>query len=465
MFAKSSDSLKAIAICALLSGCSTLSVPDKPATALATPPPSEFSQSVALPLQSQSPWWTQFQDPDLNALITRALAQNVSLELAQANIRTAQAQLARAQLGTRYTTASSADVSLGRTSRPNQDIELSAAGALSASWEYDAFGRIAASIKAAEFNEAIAQQTARDVAVLTSANTALAYINLRGAQARLDVARDNAETQLKTLNILQDLVDNGQSTELDLRRSDAQYRTTLASLPIFTAAQDRAIAALAALTGQYANAADTPLTSLKTTPRPVPTFSGALVTGQVEDLLRRRPDIQIAEARIGQLLALSDVERARLFPTLSFNANILSLFNGTNRLDQLSSFGFGFGPALTWEGPDLTRVRADIQIADRQTEAAVLAYEQAVITAISEVEQALSTYTQNLERLEDLEQAATSARQAREFADLRFEEGLDGFLDVLDAQRTLLAREDQLADARQIIGLSAVALYQALGGV
>lgn len=453
-----------------LSACATPSLPPKPlpdtATAklIETTPEQFFNASgAALPLPSQ--WWAGFNDATLNALIERALSANIQLDVAQANIEIAQAALARTTLETSYSTGSSAGLDIGRAGRPNANITPTLSGVLSASWEYDAFDRIANAIKASELSVEAARQARRDVAVIISSEIALAYVDLRGAQKRLSVAQDNAQTQAQSLDLLQDLLDNGRATSLDLSRAEAQYRTTLANLPRFQATIDSALSRIAVLTGTSASTPDDTLRALRVQARPIPSLQTPLSIGAPQDLLRRRPDIRAAETEIARLLALSDVERARLFPTISFNADVSALFSDTNRLDQLSSFGFGLGPAINWEGPDLRRVRADIDIADAQTARAYKIYEQTVLQALADVEAALSNAANERQRRENLSRAVDAARDARELARLRFEEGLDDFLDVLEAQRTLLDTEDRLAENQLQTTRLAVLTYRELGGL
>lgn len=410
-------------------------------------------------------WWAGFEDPALTALIEKTLSANRELDVAQANTRIATANLARQRLETSYSTDSSASADLGRAAAPGRDVLGTLGGALGASWEYDAFGRIAATLKAAELGIEAAEQARLDIAVIVSSETALAYADLRGAQRRLAVAQENAQTQARSLDLLQDLFDNGRATELDVARAQSQYRTTLADLPRFQAIIDTAISRLAALTGASATRPDQEILSLAATPAAIPSLKASFNIGSPAELIRRRPDIRAAEIDIAQLLALSDVERARLFPTLTFNADISTLFGGNNRLDQLSSFGFGLGPALRWDGPDLRRVRADIDLADARAIRAYKVYEQTVSQALSDVEIALSARLNEKRRLQDLALAAEAANTALEIATLRFEEGLDDFLDVLDAQRTLLAAQDRLAENQLQETRLTILAYRELGGI
>ncbi|MBL4878759.1 MAG: TolC family protein [Hyphomonas sp.] len=445
----------------VLAGCATAppgpTMPDVPVEG------AYLSETAGLSLKVD--WWKQFDDPTLDALIEQSLSANKSLEQAAANIRVSEALASGARLDRSYSAFTSLGGDIGRTARPGQDVNVSVQGELGASWEFDAFGRIEAQIAAAEFDIEAARQARRDIAVIVVSETARNYVQLRGAQRRLAVARKNAETQSEGLDLLQTLFENGRATRLDMERAEAQYRTTLASLPRYEAAIQSSRSALAALTAQPANAPSGLVSELVAGAADIPEHRGAIMTGSVEDLVRRRPDIRGAEAAIARQLALGEAARADLFPTITVNANVLALFDDTNDIGDLTSFGFGIGPSIRWAGPDLRRVRANIEASDARSEAVIAQYEQTVLNALSEVEAALSEYTNELKRRDDLQRAAASAQRAIELARLRFEEGLDDYLDVLEAQRTLLTAEDQLAESRLQSSNRAIAAYRALGGI
>lgn len=462
--------LASVILCAgYLSGCASIDVPPTPVqttfaqdTAAA---PQQFFNANGQSLPMTSQWWESFNDPILTQLIETALVENKQLDVAQSNIDIALAAAARQRLETSYSTGSNSGINIGRAAAPNRDVTATISGGLGASWEYDAFGRIASAIKAAELNVEAAEQARQDIAVIISSETALAYVDLRGAQRRLQVARDNAQTQAQSLDLLNELLDNGRATALDVSRAEAQYRTTLSQLPTFQAVIDGALSRLAVLTGRSASLPSSELTDLRASARNIPTLGSNLTLGSPAELIRRRPDIRANETDIARRLALGEVERARLFPTISFGADVSALFGGGNRIDQLSSFGFGLGPAISWEGPDLRRVRADIDIADAETERAYKVYEQTVLQALADVETALASLVNERRRQADLTQAVTSARDALELAQLRFDEGVDDFLDVLDAQRTLLDTEDRLAQNELQTTRLAVLTYRELGGI
>lgn len=466
------SAFKYAAFCGLLvhlSACASIAVPPQPERPTAdkaevvTPQQFFNSSGAALPVNQQ--WWEGFNDEALTALIQQTLTENRELDVAAANVNIAAANTARQKLDASYSTDSGSDANLGSFNIADGSLEARLSGSLGASWEYDALGRIASAIKAAELSEEAARQARQDIAVIVSSETAISYMDLRGAQARLSVARENANTQAQSLELLRQLLENGRATQLDVSRAEAQYRTTLSDLPRFEAVIDSALSRLAALTGSNAAAPEAALLSLRERSVPLPSFASSFDVGSPQDLIRRRPDIRAAETEIARRLSLSDVQRARLFPTLVFNGDLTALFGNGNQFNQISRIGFGIGPALRWEGPDLRRVRADIDIADAQTKRAYSVYEQTVTQALADVETALSNRLNEQKRQADLTKAEMAAREALEIANLRFEEGIDDFLDVLDAQRTLLAAQDRLAENQlQILRLTILA-YRELGGI
>lgn len=408
-------------------------------------------------------WWAGFSDPLMTQLVEQALSENKDIAVAEANVAAARAILARQTLGRSVSTSSTASADIGRAARDGANVELSANGQLSASWEYDAFGRIASEIESASLRVEQLKELRRDVAVTIAAETALAYVDYRGNQVRLAVAQSNADLQGDSVELLRVLFDNGRATRLDVERAESQYRTTLASLPLLEINIRSAATQLIVLTGRTDFGSSDWIVSAETDDPMIPVLSGPLSIGTPRDLIRRRPDIRAAETDIARLLALGDAERANLFPTLTFNTNVLALFTEDSTAD--GSFGFGIGPAVRWDGPDLRRVRADIDIADTQTRVAFAAYESTVIDALGEVEIALISYVQEQARRSDLEAAAASAERALELARLRFDEGLDDFLDVIDAQRTLLDAQDRLEISRLATTRQAIFAYRALGGI
>lgn len=444
-------------------GCASIDVPPAPSPIKAESSQSKFVNALD-EIQPVVPnWWEQFDDPILVNLVERALQENRSLQAAQANVLAADALLKRSSLERSFDIGSAGDLSLNKNPGMS-DVNLSLNGGLTAAWEYDLFGGIEAQIRSAEFNREAVLESERDIAVVIAAQTAQAYVDLRGAQQRLEVAESSVEIQAQSLELLRELAAAGRSNDLDLNRAESLFLSTRALLPTFRANVQTARARLAVLT---ATELGEPLPAVEklNIPGDIPRHNGALRTGTPSDLIRRRPDIRVAEAQLAQNLALGDVERARLFPRLTFNAGLRTFFGSFGEFGDSNSIGFGIGPGISWEGPDLRRVRADIDVSDALTRVAAANYEQTVFTALSEVESALALYSRETERREDLTRAVSAAENALRLARLRFEEGLDDFLDVLDAQRTLLETRDALVQNDIAITTFAISAYRALGGM
>lgn len=453
----------AAALALIVAGCA--SVPERPVDDAPVAAGETFRAGVSTqPVSSQ--WWTGFSDPVLTDLVNTSLQTSPALRGADFSVAEAEAALRLALLGASPTASSRAGLTAARPTGATADrINVNATGTLAASWELDAFGRIAALVEAARYDAATARELRRDIAVTLASETALSYINLRGAEARLEVARRNAETQSEGLDLVRTLVDNGRATQLDLEQAQTQYRTTLANLPVYEADREAAISRLAALTAAPASSAGALLRQLAASPGLIPALDAPLTAGTPEDLLRRRPDIRVAEARIGAALAIGEAARADLFPRITLNANLLGLIRNTGVAVSDESIGFDFGPAISWAGPDLRGVHANIDVTDARTGQIIANYQSTVLDALADAEIALTDLAAENRRTADLDAALASARRALDIARLRYQEGLDSYLNVLDAQRSLLDAEDRLAVNRAETARRAVRAYRSLGGI
>lgn len=450
---------------ALLVAAACASVPEAP-RADAPAVASERFRAASDAASVSADWWSGFSDPALAALVERTLTASPVLRSADFSIAEAEAALRLAILGLGPTASSRAGVTAARQTGPGADrINVSASGTIAAGWEIDAFGRLGALADAARFDEIAARELRRDIAVSLAAETALAYISLRGAEARLEVGRRNAETQAEGLNLVRTLFDNGRATQLDLAQAETLYRTTLSNLPVYEADREAALSRLAALTATPATDLAAILPELLATPGAIPSLDAPLAAGTPEALLRRRPDVRIAEAQIGAALALGEAARADLFPRITLNANLLGLVRNSGVAISDESIGFDLGPAISWAGPDLRPVYARIDASDARSNRLIADYQATVFDALADAETALTNLATEQRRTSDLEAALTSARRAFELASLRYQEGLDSYLNVLDAQRSLLDAEDRLAVNRAETARRAVRAYRSLGGI
>jgi len=452
------------ALAALLSAACA-GVPQAPLPAQTSIEAGSAFQSLPTSAAPSADWWKNFDDPEMTRLVEAALTSSPVLRGADASVAGAEALLRLALLGRSPSLASGASAAAERPVGGADDFSAGAAASFAARWELDALGRLGAAIEAARFDTSAARELRRDLAVSIASETALAYIDLRSAEARLAVAEQNADIQQESLDLVRILFENGRANELDLSRAETQFRTTLASIPVFRASIAAATSRLAALSGEAATSPDLATRLDGVRAARVPRLVSAFNPGAPDDMLRRRPDIRLAEARIGAALSLGQAARANLFPRITFNADLLGIIRDTGVAFSEDSVGLSIGPAISWSGPDLRRVYAQIDVNDARTLEAAADYQAAVLDALAEAETALSNYTTERARRADLELALTSARRAYDLARLRFEEGLDSSLDVLDAQRTLLNAEDGLAVNEAEIARRAVRAYRVLGGI
>lgn len=436
-----------------------------------TPAPDEFARASAKTLsietaaEPEAEWWTRLDDPILTDLVARARKANPDLAAAEASIRQARALLGLDRWE-RYPSATArASVEKSEASGVNlpQSIERQKtyySAALDASWEIDLFGRIRRAVEAgtAQYEATLAQRRAVFVAV--AGEVGRTYMELRGAQLRLRVARDNAENQEQTLELVRSLVEAGRGTDLDLARARAQLETTRANVPRFEAAEAQAIHRLSVLVGE-------PPGSLRERLEPtvdLPPVPERIAVGDPASLLRRRPDVEVAERRLAAATAEIGIEVADLFPRISLTGSFGYLGTSLDDLGTQKARTTSFGPFLRWAAFDLGRVRERIRAAEAGADLRLAVYEKTVLEALEETENALVRLDRAREAEAHLVVAEHAAAEASQLAGLRYEHGLDSFLSVLDAEARRLAAEDALAQSATETASAFVALYEALGG-
>jgi multidrug efflux system outer membrane protein len=286
------------------------------------------------------------------------------------------------------------------------------------------------------------------------------YFELRGLQNELGVALKNAENQKQTLAITQARLEGGRGTELDVARARAQWTATLALIPPLQSGISAAIHRLSVLTGQQPNALKTALEKQS----PLPPLPSLVNIGKPEELLRRRPDIRVAERNLAAATAGIGIVTADLFPRVTFNGNIALESSSFTGLGASGSETWSFGPRISWAALDYGHVRARIRAAGARADASLAQYEQTVLSALEETENALVDFGREQERMSYLQQTVESSRAASQLAQQRFDAGAVDFLVVLDAERALLDAEDQLARSQTRTLTSLVSVYKALGG-
>lgn len=430
--------------------------------------PAQFHNADPAVFTAANPeaaWWRQFEDPVLDGLVAEALAANLDLKIAMARVAEARAlftdarldQLPRATTVGAYAQSRQQQPGSGQARVESETYQLG----FDAAWELDLFGRVRRGVEAARAERGAAEASLRDAQVTVAAEVARTYFELRGAQSRLDVARRNLETQRDTTRITQVRFDVGRSDPIDVQSARARLAATEATIPALVTAERQAAHRLAVLTGQRPGALDARLAprANRTTP-----FAKPLPIGEAGELLRRRPDVQAAERRLAAETALTGVATADLFPRVRVTGFIGFLAGDLSALGEGASRAWSVTPTVSWPGLDIGGARARLRAQEARGAASLAAYDQAVLRALEDVENALVSYGQRQAQLRALTDQATASRRAAELARVRYREGVIDFLVLLDAERTLLAAEDAVGVAETAVNTDVAAVYKALGG-
>lgn len=411
----------------------------------------------------ESAWWHQFEDPTLDALIGQALAENRELRIAFARLRAARS-IRDDDANDRFPTVTAgASAEYGKAQQPGfsgqrSNIERYDLG-LDMAWELDLFGRIQRRLEASEAQAEAAEAELYQLQVSLIADLVDAYGQLRGAQLRERIARDNLANQRDSHELTEQLRDAGMGSELDVLRADARLAATEASLPQLQAQQTRARNRIATLLGQRADQLAVDLS-----PRELPAIAKALPIGDPGELLRRRPDIRAAERQLAAATATVGVATADLFPRVSLSGFLGFIAGRGSQIGSSAAEAWGAAPSISWAALDLGSVRARLRGAEADADSALASYEQQVLLALEESENAFSDYARAQERLLSLLRQSTASRAAAQQAEIRYREGTVDFLVLLDAERERLAAEDAQAQAEVALYRGVVALYKALGG-
>ncbi|MEM6797785.1 MAG: efflux transporter outer membrane subunit, partial [Acidobacteriota bacterium] len=341
------------------------------------------------------------------------------------------------------------------------DLEMDRSSALlSASWEIDLFGGVRRAVEASDARVGGALEGRRGVQLALIAEVARSYVQLRGDQRRLALAEKNTALQGQTRRRVSDLARVGLGSNLDVSRASAQLAATRALAPPLRASIRAAGHRLGVLTGRSPSALlDRLLASSPAVDPP-----DLVPSGLPSDLLRRRPDVRAAERRLAAATAEIGVRTADLYPRffLTGGGGL-----GSTRFADLFESGsrtFSIGPRVTWPIFQGGRIRAGIAAAEADRDIRWAEYRQAVLLAVEDVENALVAYAEEELRRRALAEAAAESARAVTLATVVYDKGLESFLTVLDAERSLVEVEDRLAASETAVVLRLVGVYAALGG-
>lgn len=433
------------------------------------PSADEFVTPSTLQLDSaevEREFWKAFDDPLMTELIEEALRANHDVRIALSRLGEARALRGEARFDVAPTVtagASAADTRASERQNPRADADRDQdyydAG-FDAFWELDFFGRVRRGLQAQSALVQAAEAELYATQVTVTAEVARNYFELRGAQQRLEVAQRNATNQEESLRITRARLDGGRGTQLDVSRAQALLSATRATIPDLEAAVTYAMLRLGVLTGQSPEALMPRLAEA----RPLPALPDTHRIGTPESLLRRRPDIQVAERQLAAATARIGVAVADLFPRISFVGRWGFDAVSSADLGDAASEAYAFGPSIQWAAFDLGRVRQRIHQREAAAHGALARYEKSVLQALEETDASLTSYAQALAKQEHLRQGAQSSTEAATIARARFESGVSDFLAVLDAERTMLEAEDRLAASETQTATALLSMYKALGG-
>jgi NodT family efflux transporter outer membrane factor (OMF) lipoprotein len=439
--------------------------------------PVHWSEAPSKPLPStRAPvqWWKTFNDPELDFLVERAVGANLGVRLAEARVREARAwrRIAAAPLwpsldaSGSYTRLWQDEDLLGPLSAGGEPVllgqqpqNLFQAG-FDASWELDVFGGTRRSIEAARADFEAAHYQREDVLLTLLAEVARNYIERRGFQTQLDVARSNLAAQQDTLELTRARYEGGLASDLDVARAEAQVRATQSQIPALETSCKEPVHRLSVLLDEPPGALSVELA----TPAPIPVAPAELPAELPSDVLRERPDLRRAERKLAAATARIGVATADLYPKF--------YLVGAAGLESLSASDFltsgsklwSIGPSITWPIFRGGQIVATIEVRDAQEQQALISYRQAILNALEEVENLLVAYTGERNRSEALSDAVASNKRAVTLATQLYTSGLNDFLNVLDAQRNLFQTESEQAQSETATAVDLVALYKALGG-
>ena len=456
---------------AALAGC--MVGPDfrKPQTTL--PPawhgmaPADFPTSVVTSGGAEMvQWWKSFDDPVLTSLVERAVRSNLDVKLAQARIRQARASRGVAFAGLWPEIDASGAYSYNRASATSSTVSSSAGpynlyqAGLDAAWELDFFGGLRRNVEAADADLEAAVEDRRDVLVTLLGDVATNYVNLRGYQQQIEIARGNVKSQQHTAEITRKRYEAGFVSALDMANARSQVALTESQIPVFESAAHGAIYALSVLLGQEPAALVEELSTTASIP-PVPP---GIPVGLPSELLRRRPDIRRAEAQIHAATARVGVATADLFPKFSLTGSFGFSSTDLNAFTRWNARNWSFGPSASWPVFDAGRIRWNIEVQNALEEQALLTYRKAVLTALQDVETALIAYAKEQDHHKTLAEEVEQNQKAFDLSMKLYVVGKGDFLNVLIAERALYTSQDALVQSVRNLSGDLVALYKALGG-
>ncbi len=440
-------------------------------------------------------WWSRFNDPVLSGLIARAVTSNLDVQTATARLAQSRAQRGVVGAGqfpqlngntsyTRQRPSKEGAISLfsggaGQSASPGTAANGLAGtqggaipssrgipafdlfqGGFDASWELDLWGRVRRQVESADATLAASAEARRAALISTVAEVARNYVQLRGVQANLRITRDNLASARESSRLVQERARGGLGTDLDAANAQAQAEGNAAQVPLLEQQEAQAINGIGLLLGMTPAA----LVNELSAPGAVPPVPPVVPIGIPSEVLRRRPDIRQAEAQLHAATADIGAAEADFYPRITLSGSLSLQATQLKNLGNIAAASYAFGPSLSIPIFEGGRLRRTLELREAQQQEAAIAYQRTVLQAFTEVDNALIAYGAEQRRRRSLVAQAQQSRRALGLAQSRFRQGISDFLEVLTAQRTVLAAEQQVAESTTTVSQNMVALYKALGG-
>jgi NodT family efflux transporter outer membrane factor (OMF) lipoprotein len=451
-------SMAAGAVALLLAGC-RIPVQERPSSTLEVPAAWRAPRQVGPNAAVEQAWWRAFGDPVLDTLVAQALANNGDLRTARSRLQEYQARIRVARSAQEPSVSVSAGPTRARAIGPlGTPVESTAiTGNVQAAYEFDPWGRLEAATQAARFDYAAQQAAADAVALSVAASTASGYLNLRGLDAQLALARQTLQSRERSLALARRQFEVGYSSRLELSQAEAEYRSTAAVVPQLERSITQQENALNLLLGAS----------------PVPVARGAelsllhppgIAPGLPSELLRRRPDIAQAERTIAAADASLAAARDQMLPSLRLTASVGGYAHSLPDLLGSGTMLWSVGGSVLAPIFDAGRLRAQAEISASLRDRAVFAYESVVRNAFAETENGLAAVQRLQEQLEQAEARRVATAEVLRIAHNRYRNGYSSYLEELDAQRNAFSAETNVLQLRASWLQAHVDLYRALGG-
>ena len=453
-----------------LAGC-VVSPPYAPPTPPvgATAPLVSVDRTVETTGEAPDAWWRLYDDPNFDGYIRQAFLANDDLRIAEYDLATARALLDQSRAGLYPSTQLVSSTVRGRDPVTNEILEFTGRkpitiwlfeDVLDVSYELDLFGRVRNTIRAQRSDAEVSQATRDSVRITVAAETARAYAQICTLGEEIDVAEQSLAIVTNEANISLRQLQAGGGSEFDVVRAQALVAQTQSTIPALEGQRRSALFQLAALLGRTPSNAPTEALACRTAPK----LKSLIPVGDGAALLRRRPDVRLADRRIAGAAARLGVATADLYPRILLTGFYGGAAPNAAELVHFPGLVWGVGPRITWDFPNQIAARARVRAATSAEAASIAGFDSTVLTALKETEQALASYSATLQQRTSLAETEVKARRAYEIAHNSFLAGATPELDLLTAEQTFISAAAAVAAADSALAQDQIQLFKALGG-